>query len=146
MLNFEGTILFVSHDRYFVQKIANTLLVFDNNSTQFFPYGYSQYLEYKNKTAQNLNLPQDTVKKEKKQYTTPGKEKAKLERQIKKTEEQIKLSEEKLSNLYNQINAPENFSDYNKLEELRLEIEKEENAQLELLELLEELTKKEPIV
>ena len=142
---FEGTVLFVSHDRYFVKKIATSLLVFDGINTELFAYGYNQYIEQKSSIVQNTSNDIKTFKKEKKQYTTPGKEKAKLERQIKKTEEQIKLSEERLSSLYSEINAPENNTNYNKLEELRILIEQEENHQLELLEILEELTKKEPI-
>ena len=142
---FEGTVLFVSHDRYFVKKIATSLLVFDGINTELFAYGYNQYIEQKSSIVQNTSNDIKTIKKEKKQYTTPGKEKAKLERQIKKTEEQIKLSEERLSSLYSEINAPENNTNYNKLEELRILIEQEENHQLELLEILEELTKKEPI-
>ena len=143
---FEGTVLFVSHDRYFVKKIATSLLVFDGINTELFAYGYNQYIEQKSSIVQNTSNDIKTIKKEKKQYTTPGKEKAKLERQIKKTEEQIKLSEERLSSLYLEINAPENNTNYSKLEVLRIQIEQEEDHQLELLEILEELTKKEPIV
>ena len=142
---FEGTVLFVSHDRYFVKKIATSLLVFDGINTELFAYGYNQYIEQKSSIVQNTSNDIKTIKKEKKQYTTPGKEKAKLERQIKKTEEQIKLSEERLSSLYLEINAPENNTNYSKLEVLRIQIEQEEDHQLELLEILEELTKKEPI-
>ena len=143
--NFEGTILFVSHDRYFVKKIANSLLVFDGNSTEFFAYEYERFSEQKSNAVLNTNNDIKAVKKEKKQYTTPGKEKAKLVRQIKKTEEQISISEAKLAQLNFEINLPENSTDYTKLEELRILIESEENYQLELLELLENLTKKEPI-
>ena len=49
LASFTGTVLFVSHDRYFINKISNGLLVFENGKTSFYPYGYSQYLE--NKTA-----------------------------------------------------------------------------------------------
>ncbi len=146
LLKFDGTILFVSHDRYFVQKIATSLLVFDMHTSAFFQYGYDQYIESRSliySTTQNFV---STSKKEKKQYTTPGKEKTKLQRQIKKAEEQISISEETLAKLYDEMNSLANSDDYNRLEELRILIEQEENKQLELLELLEELLKKEPIV
>ncbi len=139
---FEGTVLFVSHDRYFVQKIATSLLIFNGNSAKFFPYGYDEFIA-KNK-SNVAEIPVNTIKtpKQKKAYTTPGKEKAKIERQIKTTEQKIKDSEEKLLVLNNDINNPNNISNYKKLEELSNEIEKEENIQLELLEQLEELYKR----
>ncbi|MBQ3562412.1 MAG: ABC-F family ATP-binding cassette domain-containing protein, partial [Clostridia bacterium] len=89
LLNFDGTVLFVSHDRYFVQKIATSLLAFDGADSTYFPYGYDQYIENKSQNKTTADNTTSQTKKERKQYTTPGKEKAKLERQIKKTEEQI---------------------------------------------------------
>lgn len=146
LLNFDGTVLFVSHDRYFVQKIATSLLAFEGADSTYFPYGYDQYIENKSQNKTTTDNTTSQTKKERKQFTTPGKEKAKLERQIKKTEEQIRISEEKLAKLYEEINSPKNSADYNRLEELRVMIEQEEELQLELMELLEELLKKEPIV
>ncbi len=146
LLKFDGTVLFVSHDRYFVQKIATSLLVFDADTSEFFQYGYEQYIEDKKKTINTTPDFVSTVKKEKKHYTTPGKEKAKLERQIKKVQEQINTSEETLTKLNEEINSLSNSNDYNRLEELRILIENEENNQLDLMEMLEELLKKEPIL
>ena len=45
LLQYQGTIIFVSHDRYFIRKISDSLLVFSQGNTQYYPYGYSQYLE-----------------------------------------------------------------------------------------------------
>lgn len=42
---YAGSVLFVSHDRYFVKEVADCLLVFENGRVDFYPYGYSQYLE-----------------------------------------------------------------------------------------------------
>lgn len=42
---YTGTIIFVSHDRYFINKIANELLVFEKNEVKHYPYGYQEYLE-----------------------------------------------------------------------------------------------------
>ena len=39
MKDFPGSILFVSHDRYFIKQIADALLVFEGDTVQFFPYG-----------------------------------------------------------------------------------------------------------
>lgn len=139
--NYKGTVLFVSHDRYFVQKIATSLLVFNDDNVVFYPYGYSEYLERQKQNTANFNAKIIKEPKPKKTYTTPGKEKAKLERLIKKTEEKIAQSEERLRCLNTEINNPENSADYKKLEELSALIEQEENLQLEFLEQLEELQK-----
>lgn len=40
-----GTILFVSHDRYFLSKVAESVLIFENQSVFYYPFGYEHYLE-----------------------------------------------------------------------------------------------------
>ena len=42
---YPGSVLFVSHDRYFVKEIADSLLVFEDGAVNFYPYGYEQYWE-----------------------------------------------------------------------------------------------------
>lgn len=45
--NFNGTILFVSHDRYFVQKVATKIMVLDKTGIKLYPMTYDEYLEIK---------------------------------------------------------------------------------------------------
>ncbi len=122
--NYSGTLIFVSHDRYFVQKLATRLLVFENGDAKFYEYGYEQYEA--EKRAELTNDTKETVKKDapkqKKTYTTPGKEKAKRERALKKAEERVAELEAKLEELQGQLNCEENLSDYVKLSELQEEI------------------------
>lgn len=42
---YTGTILFVSHDRYFVSQVADAILVFENQSVLYYPFGYEHYLK-----------------------------------------------------------------------------------------------------
>ena len=42
---YSGSVLFVSHDRYFVKEIADSLLVFEEGAVNYYPYGYEQYWE-----------------------------------------------------------------------------------------------------
>ena len=42
---YNGTILFVSHDRYFIRQVADAILVFDGKSARYYPFGYEHYLE-----------------------------------------------------------------------------------------------------
>ena len=46
---YEGTILFVSHDRYFIRQVAKSVLIFENNAAFYYPFGYEHYLERKEK-------------------------------------------------------------------------------------------------
>lgn len=44
---YTGTILFVSHDRYFIRQVADAVLIFENQSVMYYPFGYEHYLEKK---------------------------------------------------------------------------------------------------
>lgn len=44
---FPGSVLFVSHDRYFINQLADALLIFEDDKVTFFPYGYDYYMEKK---------------------------------------------------------------------------------------------------
>ena len=43
--DYTGTLIFVSHDRYFVRKVANRLLVFEDGTTHLYQFGYEEYQE-----------------------------------------------------------------------------------------------------
>lgn len=47
--NFNGTILFVSHDRYFVQKVATKIMILDKPGVRLYPMTYDEYLEVRKK-------------------------------------------------------------------------------------------------
>ncbi len=42
---YTGTILFVSHDRYFICQVADSVLIFDGHGVMYYPFGYAHYLE-----------------------------------------------------------------------------------------------------
>ncbi len=122
MLNgFEGTIIFVSHDRYFIKKLANQILCFNKDAVELFPFGYEQYLNSQIKPDQDTeNQP---IAKEKKKYTTPLKERSKKERAVKKAEEKIALLEEQIEGINTELTLEENQSDFVKLSELQDELD-----------------------
>ena len=131
---YKGTVIFVSHDRFFVKKIADCILSFENGNTKFYNYGYEYYLE---KREEN-KLGEKEVKKEeskvKKQYNNPLKEKDKLERKIAKIEKEISEKEEKIKALENELLKEEIYLDYmkvceieNRITNLKSEIEDDMN-------------------
>ncbi|MCQ2449116.1 MAG: ABC-F family ATP-binding cassette domain-containing protein [Clostridia bacterium] len=121
LLGYGGTLIFVSHDRYFIQKLATKLLVFEDGETHFYPYGYEQYEADRRKpaapTVQKAEAP-----KPKKTYTTPLKERSKRERALQKAEEKVALLEEKQSGIETELRLDENICDYLKLSELQQEL------------------------
>lgn len=46
---YRGTILFVSHDRYFIRQVADAILVFDRQGVRYYPFGYEHYLQHSGK-------------------------------------------------------------------------------------------------
>lgn len=124
---YHGTVIFVSHDRYFVSQVADSILAFEEGVTKSYPYGFEQYLEEKDKTKKNDNLTevQDnrvakmTTKKEKREkYISPEKQKEIDDKKIKDLEEELDSIHVQISELDEKLLDPELSSDYGRLKEL----------------------------
>lgn len=122
LLGFPGTVLFVSHDRYFVKQVATGILEFDQTDVK---------RPDKKPERQEPTL-QDVF--DKKTYYNPGKIKSRLVKQLEKYEKQLAESEENTASLKMQLLDPALASDYQKLMELQKQIEEEEHKQETLLE------------
>ena len=139
LASYSGTLIFVSHDRYFIKKLSTRLITFDAGNARIWDFGYDEYMLRKTQQApQTESLPKNE-KKEKKSYTTPLKEKAKREKALKKAEEKIAELELKLDSLRQEQQSPENLADYQKLSELQTQIDECEAQLLEQMELWEGL-------
>ena len=134
LAEYTGTLVFVSHDRYFVKKLAEKLIVFQDGGATFFDGGYDEYLL---KTAapkeEKVVAREEKAKPQKKAYTTPLKEKQKRERAIKKAEEKIALLEELIAGLKTEQALPENQTDYLKLQEIQGEVDEAEEKLLDAM-------------
>ena len=143
LLGFEGTILFVSHDRYFVNKIANHLIVFENGGGKFLKNTtYKEYEAQQNKqnvedAKKTTTTPNNTTKellspkKEKPNQYLLNKEKAKNEAKKKKLEKQISDIELEIQELKRSLEDPDICSDYIKIIEIQNQIDNK-NKELEL--------------
>lgn len=49
---YTGTILFVSHDRYFIRQVADAVMILEDQAVMYYPFGYEHYLERKRKEVQ----------------------------------------------------------------------------------------------
>ena len=148
---YEGTVLFVSHDRYFIKQVATSILDFTAEGVRKYDMTYEEYL--KARTAGNADYyrvgngrstPAAPVKNaptledvfDKKTYYNPGKIRSRLERTIEKYNREIAESEERLTEYKLQMEDPALASDYMKLGELQQKISAEEANQESLLERL----------
>lgn len=145
--DFSGTVLFVSHDRYFIQQIATEILEFGENEVRQYHCNYEQYLVEKGKEevaakSGNGSSTKSTASKEptlddvfdKKTYYNPGKIRSRLLRQLEKYEKMLTESETKASELQMQLLDPTLATDYEKLMELQAQLEEEEHQQETILE------------
>lgn len=143
--NYEGTILFVSHDRYFVKKLANGIISLSKDVVEVFKNcTYSNYeTKHKKAKTEQAVVEQKTLPAliEKKPNSEYKKNKDRTKR-ILKLERDIQKFEEQISGLNEEYNAPENCSNVEKLMEITEQIAKAknllENCEEEWLKLMEE--------
>ena len=147
--DYEGTVLFVSHDRYFVKQIADELLVLEDGHVEYYAFGYeeyeeknalrnAQYLEEMAFTKASTGIVHKDTKAEKPKNYNPGKEESKRRRKLEKIEGQIAASEEKLEQLKKELENPQNATNYTRLQEIQEQIDEEEEQLLLLMEEWEE--------
>ena len=53
---YRGTILFVSHDRYFIKQVSESVLIFENHGAMYYPFGYDHYMEHTSRKAEGEDL------------------------------------------------------------------------------------------
>lgn len=135
--DYEQTLLFVSHDRYFIEKFATRIWALSDGRITDFRGGYSEFCQWRDRQEvfrQNERAAQKKKepKAEPKKKPVQGNDKA-----IAKAEREIAKLEAKIAAL--DAEAEANGSDYQKLMELSAEREGLENELLELYEQWEEL-------
>lgn len=158
--DYTGTLIFVSHDRYFVKKVATRLLVFEDGTTHQYQFGYEEYQEKLDREAAETGSyrsaasalgglisvngareNRDSAKaSERKLCYNPGKERSKLERRVQKVEAELAEKEGKLAALKEEFLRPEYQSSYSRLTEIQAEIDEMEAAVAADMELWEELS------
>lgn len=117
---YEGTLIFVSHDRYFVDKFATRIWELEDGKIRDFPCGYAKYRAIKeHEAAQRVQQPK---KKEKAPKPTGGSKET--EKLVRRLEREIDAQEQKLAALEEALAAA--ATDYQELLRLTEEKEREE--------------------
>lgn len=151
--NYEGTIVFVSHDRYFINKIANKVLDITGDDYSIYLGNYDYYLEKREQELIAKKLKEektDEVQEKVANNYVLGKEEKKRIRKLERTREEllekIELLEEKVTLVNNELTKEEVYTDAVKVQEyneelrsLNQEIEDLNNTWLEIEEELESL-------
>ena len=131
--DYEQTLLFVSHDRYFIEKFATRIWALSDGKITDFRGGYEAYCQWKSRQQVYAQVEKRQEKEKKPKPQRPKNN----DKAIARTERDIQRLEEKIAGL-DQL-AEENGSDYQKLMEIAAEKETLETELMELYEKWEEL-------
>lgn len=119
---FEGTIFFISHDRYFINKVATRVIELTNNQAINYDGNYDFYFSHK--------IVEKPTKKENQDYQNMKQQNAiyrKQQNKIKKIENQISNLENQIKDLNSQLQTDEVLNDYQKYNQINDEITSLEN-------------------
>ena len=122
---FDGTLLFVSHDRYFIQNLADKIIEIDAKKVNTFAEKYDEYTAAKKAAREREEQAAKAVKEEARAQAGAASYRSKAERaqeakkkqQIKQTEEKISAFEAEAAALTEEIARPEVAADYKLLSE-----------------------------
>ena len=145
LLDYSGTMLIVSHDRYFINKIADRILLLTNNGVKEYLGNYDYYLE--RTTAEKSGAVPTENKKDKKEKTQNDyflqkqkqSEERKRQTKLKKAEAEIERLDEEVGKTQELLSSEEVAADYEKLMELSKHLEDLQKQQEEQYEIWEEL-------
>lgn len=136
---FAGPVITVSHDRYFLDKVASKILAFENGSIREFFGNYTDYLDEKAFLAESSAISQKT---EKEKSTKVREDKKRMTYFEKQEWETIEADIEALEDRISEIEAAmlENGSDFARLSELQKELDEQNEKLLEKYERYEYLS------
>lgn len=145
LVNYTGTIFTISHDRYFLNKVVDKILVLDENGVTEYLGNYDYYIEKKRQLSE-MNKEENTATKTKtqlKEEKRKEKEQREIERRsknkIKKLEDDIEQTEKKIAGLDMMLCQEEIYSNPEKSKEVNLEKSELENKLSSLYEKWEQI-------
>ncbi|MFW6269333.1 MAG: ribosomal protection-like ABC-F family protein [Bacillota bacterium] len=148
--NYPGTLLIVSHDRYFLNKVVDYTYELSEGSLLKFYGNYDYYRDKKKKRRDaalknELHNDKESSNQKENDYVKKKKQRnrrQKIERKIEETEENIILIEEEMEELEKKMADPENLDDHELLIKMKKEYHSREEELSKLYKQWEELTEK----
>ena len=152
LINYDGTLLFVSHDRYFINRIATQVIEIDESGSTLYLGDYDYYLHKKAEEEHLEALQAEETPESSPEVTTEGnsgqenyqrskeqqKRERKLKRQMATQEERLEAIETEIDQLHEAMTEPDNMQDHEKLQALTAQVDDLEAEQLEVMSAWEE--------
>lgn len=136
---YKGTLLFVSHDRYFVNKVADSLLIFDeSDNVKYFDGTYDEYIK-KEMNLEEAKTEKVVIEKNKNNEYFANKERNKKKMRLNKVERDIEEKENSIRQLQNEMADEKVYSDYIKLLECQTKVKELDDELEKLMKEWEEL-------
>lgn len=133
LTEYKGTIIFVSHDRYFVEKIADELIVFEDDDATYYPFNYDEYLEKIKKKPPIVETKKVKKIVEKAKIKEDKREKkVSREKELQSIENDIIKHESRIATLNQELFSSDVINDFNKINSIQSKID---NLNQELVEL-----------
>ena len=142
--DYKGTVITVSHDRYFINRICDRLIIFEEGGIRLYEGTYSEYERDKQEKALNnaggfgteggeAGGPPVKTAEKKQRPVSASRERARKEHRLRVLEEKIEVFDKQINDIKGKIADPVYYSDYSALSEFEKELArlKEEKAPLE---------------
>lgn len=116
LMDFSGTVIVVSHDRYLINRVAKSLIVFENGGVRYFDGTFDEYEEREKETAEEVakEKPEKTKKTGGERYVE-SKEEARRKHRVEFLEKKITALEEELSRAQAKLDDETVNTDYKKV-------------------------------
>ena len=123
LMDFSGTVIVVSHDRYLINRVAKSLIVFENGGVRYFDGTFDEYEEREKETAEEVakEKPEKTKKTGGERYVE-SKEEARRKHRVEFLEKKITALEEELSRAQEKLDDETVNTDYKKVMAVEEEI------------------------
>lgn len=123
LMDFSGTVIVVSHDRYLINRVAKSLIVFENGGVRYFDGTFDEYEEKEKETAEEVakEKPEKTKKTGGERYVE-SKEEARRKHRVEFLEKKITALEEELSRAQAKFDDETVNTDYKKVMAIEEEI------------------------
>lgn len=123
LMDFSGTVIVVSHDRYLINRVAKSLIVFENGGVRYFDGTFDEYEEKEKETAEEVakEKPEKTKKTGGERYVE-SKEEARRKHRVEFLEKKITALEEELSRVQAKLDDETVNTDYKKVMAVEEEI------------------------
>lgn len=123
LMDFSGTVIVVSHDRYLINRVAKSLIVFENGGVRYFDGTFDEYEEREKETAEEVakEKPEKTKKTGGERYVE-SKEEARRKHRVEFLEKKITAHEEELSRAQAKLDDETVNTDYKKVMAVEEEI------------------------